>query len=295
MRSDPPLSAGTIESLLEGTAYRPSALLGRGSMGEVWSVRHELIDREFALKVLHHRHLGNHQLIERIRLEARAMAALDHPNVVEVVDFWVSPDGRPCLIMEMLTGQRLDREILRRRRLPGPEVVRIGRQALSALAAAHGIGLVHRDIKPENLFLHESRGQMPALKLLDFGLARVLGGAIAGRNLQPLDLTRTGTVLGSPRFMSPEALRGERVGPLGDIYSLGVVLYVCLLGLHSNFDMATLPVFHPPSKLGAIGCTPRLDTIVLRAVESDPCRRFPSATAFLTELEAPDVLVGAVE
>jgi serine/threonine-protein kinase len=287
MRSDPPLSAGTIENVLDGTAYRPCALLGRGSMGEVWAVRHEMIGRDFALKILHQRHLKNSQLIERIRFEARAMAALDHPNVVEVIDFWVSPDGRPCLVMEMLTGQRLDREVLRRRRLPGSEVVQIGRQALSALAAAHGIGLVHRDIKPENLFLHQVRDSAPCLKLLDFGLARVLGGSATGGSLQPLDLTRTGAVLGSPRFMSPEALRGERVGPASDIYSLGVVLYVCLLGLHSNFDLSTLPVFHPPSRLGAIDCSSRLDSVILRAVEGDPSRRYPSATAFLSELEDP--------
>jgi eukaryotic-like serine/threonine-protein kinase len=285
MTSDQPTPTEDIEALLSSTPYRPLKALGRGSMGEVWAIRHEYIGREFALKVLHRRHLKNGQLVERLRLEARAMAALEHPHIVEVADFWISPDGRPCLVMELLCGQRLDRELLQRARLPGGQVVEIGRQALSALVAAHEMGLIHRDIKPENLFLHQLPNQPWSLKILDFGLARVLGGRPVGSPLQPLDLTRTGTVIGSPRFMSPEALRGERVGPEGDIYSLGVVMYLCLVGMHSPFDIATSPSFHPPSRSGAVECGPRLDSIILRAVETEPECRYPSAREFLADLD----------
>jgi eukaryotic-like serine/threonine-protein kinase len=292
MTSERPISSEAIEALLAGTPYRPLALLGRGSMGEVWAVRHATILREFALKVLHRRHLNNSQLIERLRLEARAMAALEHPNIVEVTDFWLSADGRPCLVMELLCGERLDRELLQRKRLPGPEVVEIGRQASSALVAAHEIGLVHRDIKPDNLFLHRPANQPWSLKLLDFGLARVMSGQPSGAPLQPLELTRTGTMLGSPRFMPPEALRGERVGPAGDIYSLGVVLYLCLVGMHSSFDIATSPVFRPPSESGATQCEPRLDAIILRATETDPACRYPSARAFLADLDTMQACFG---
>lgn len=286
MTSERPSSRADIESLLDGTAYSPISLLGRGGMGEVWAVRHDFLGREFALKVLHRRHLNNSQLIERLRLEAKAMAALEHPNIVEVTDFWIAGDGRPCLVMELLRGQRLDRVLLQRQRLPGSEVVELGRQALSALVAAHAIGLVHRDIKPENLFLQQEANQPWRLKLLDFGLARVLSGFATGGSISPLDLTRTGTILGSPRFMSPEALRGERVEQDGDIYSLGVVMYLCLVGMHSHFDIATSPVFHPPSRCGAFDCSAMLDAIVLRAVEADRSRRITTARAFLAELNA---------
>lgn len=272
--------------LLRGTAYRCIAPIGRGGMGEVWSIRHEFIGKDFALKVLHRRHLNNSQLVERLKLEARAIAALEHPNVVEVTDFWLASDGSPCLVMELLSGQRLDRALLQRGRIPALEVAEIGRQALAALAAAHAIGLVHRDIKPENLFLHQIADQPIVLKVLDFGLARVVSELSARTPLQPLGLTRTGTILGSPRFMPPEALMGERLGPAADVYSLGVVLYLCLVGMHSQFDFATAPVFHPPSRSGAADCTAEFDAAILRAVEVDRGRRYASAAEFLAALEA---------
>lgn len=285
MQTERPSRDPGIQPLLAETPYRPVRLLGRGNMGEVWLVEHESIGREFALKVLHHRHIADAGYVERLRLEARAMAALEHPNIVEVTDFWVAPDNRPCLVMERLCGERLDRVLLRRKRLPGPEVVEIGRQALSGLAAAHEIGLVHRDLRPENLFLHELPYQPRCLKILDFGLARVVNGPAAGGVLRPLDLTRTGTIVGSPRFIPPEVLIGERTGPEGDLYSMGVVLYLCLVGLHSSFDLATSPVFHPPSRCGAVQCPSRLDDIVLRAVETDRERRYRSARELLADLD----------
>lgn len=277
-----------IHRLLAETPYRALSLLGRGAMGEVWLVEHEWMGREFALKVLHRRHLSNPGYAERLRLEARAMAALEHPNIAEVTDFWVAADGRPCLVMERLCGQRLDRELLTRGRLPGPEVVAIGRQLLSGLIAAHEIGLVHRDLRPENLFLHQTPHQARVLKILDFGLARVVVGPTSCGPLRPLDLTRTGTVVGTPRFLAPEVLVGERTGPEGDVYSAGVVLYLCLVGLHSNFDFSTLPVFHPPSQVGAVQCSAQLDDVVLRAVEVEREHRYRSAREFLADLDSCD-------
>lgn len=285
MQTERPSCDPGISRLLADTPYRPLQLLGRGNMGEVWQVEHESIGREFALKVLHRRHVADPGHGARLRLEARAMAALEHPNIVEVTDFWLAPDNRPCLVMELLCGQRLDRELLKRKRLPGPEVVEIGRQALSGLAAAHEIGLVHRDLRPENLFLHAMPYQPRLLKILDFGLAKVVNSPTTGGLLRPLDLTRTGTVVGSPRFIPPEVLSGEGTGPQGDLYSMGVVLYLCLVGLHSSFDLATTPVFHAPSRCGAEQCSTQLDDIVLRAVESDRHRRYRSAREFLADLD----------
>lgn len=285
MLSGPLSSINDLGRLLGGTPYQPLRSLGRGGMGEVWLVRHERLERDFALKVLHRRHLANPELRERLALEARAMAAIEHPNIVEVTDFFIAPDGRPCLVMELLQGQRLDRELLQRKRLPGPEVIALARQALSALIAAHRAGVIHRDIRPENLFLHQLPAQPRLLKLMDFGLARVLSDSSAPGPLRPLELTRTGTVIGSPRFIPPEALAGERMGPEGDIYSLGVVLYLCLVGMHSNFDWATSPVFLAPSSCGAVECSKRLDQVILQAVELNRDHRFRSAREFLEALE----------
>ncbi|HMA95000.1 MAG TPA: serine/threonine-protein kinase [Polyangiaceae bacterium] len=273
-------------SLLAGTPYRPQRLLGRGRMGEVWLVRHTLIERDFALKVLHRRHSANPEQRERLWQEARAMAALEHPNIVEITDLFIAPDGCPCLVMELLHGHRLDRELLRRKILPGPEAASLARQALSALITAHQARVVHRDIRPENLFLHQHSARTRVVKLIDFGLARVIGDGPATWALRPLELTRTGTVVGSPRFIPPEVLAGERMGPEGDVYSLGVVMYLCLVGIHSNFDWSTTPVFRPPSQCGAVECSERLDQTVLQAVESDRRHRFRSAREFLAALEA---------
>jgi eukaryotic-like serine/threonine-protein kinase len=279
-----PSSEG-IETLLVNTPYRPLWPLGRGSMGEVWAIRHEFIERDFALKVLHQRHIENSQLVERLKQEARAMSALEHPNIVDVVDFWVSSDGRPCLVMELLCGMSLNRLLVQQKQLGGADVITIGRQALSALGAAHAIGVVHRDIKPENMFIHQLPSQPWGVKLLDFGLARVTLGGASGSPLKPLQLTRTGTILGSPRFLSPEAMNGERVGPQGDLYSLGIVLYLCLVGLYSHFDNALTPIFHPPSQCGAADCSPELDAIILRALEPERAHRYSSAVEFLEALD----------
>jgi serine/threonine-protein kinase len=240
--------------------------------------------RQFALKVMHHRHVKNRFLIERFELEARATASLSHPNVVSISDYWIADDGRHCLLMQLLKGRTLAEEVLQRKRLPANEVIHYAVQALSALVTAHAKGLIHRDIKLENLFLNEAPSSGTVLKVLDFGFARVASNQSESARFQPRLATRTGAPVGSPRFASPEALRGTGVDFRTDIYSLGVVMYVLLVGLYNNFDAATLPTFSPPSLQEAEGCTPELDAIILRAVEPRPEDRFQSAREFLDAL-----------
>lgn len=280
--STPPVEE--IEPVLENRPYRAIRFLGRGGVGSVWQVKDTNMGREFALKVLHLRHSQDKFFTERFLLEARAMASIDHPNVPWVSNYWEAKDGRHCMLMELLDGHTLAQELAKRKRLPGSETVQYGCQALKALVAIHEKGLIHRDIKPENLFLHQAPNKGIQVKLLDFGLASVSSASSKTSRFRPVLATQTGDVIGSPRFASPEALRGKRVDERSDVYSLGVVMYVSLLGLLCNFDLATRPAFSPPSGLGAEGCTPELDAVILRAVETNPSARYKTAKEFLDAL-----------
>ena len=287
-RESPELLLNELGEVLTGTPYRPLRRLGRGGMGEVYVVEHRGLRREFVLKVLRSRLANDSQLVDRMRMEAQAAARLDHPNIVEVVDFWMVPGGRPCMVMELLRGSTVADELRARGSFPLGEAVAHARELLAALAAAHELGIVHRDVKPENLFLHRQTGSRRILKVLDFGLARVLPSSPV--LVQPLALpTGTGVVVGSPRFMSPEASRGQRVDHRADVYSAGLVLYVMLTG-RGPFDHAGAndtfslvpdpPSLHAPSSLPEV-----LDDAILTALKSNPDERFQNAMAFARALE----------
>jgi eukaryotic-like serine/threonine-protein kinase len=280
---EPGPSTERVLRLCEGTSYQPLKLLGRGGIGQIYIVRHVKLEKLFALKLLHPHHDNSPTLAHRMRIEAQAMARLAHPNVVSVVDFWGADDGAPCFVMELLTGRNVGDEIRERRCLTASEVVDIGCQALAALLAAHEIGIVHRDIKPENLFLHEPRGQPRILKVLDFGIARIIADVSEFTPESLAKPTRSGTRIGSPRFMSPEGARGERVDHRADIYSLGLTLYVALVG-SGPFDAGPVEVVPAPSKAGAQNVPPDLDAIVLRAIRPDRDERYQSAREFLQAL-----------
>lgn len=270
-----------VEELVSGRPYRVLNMLGAGGTSAVYLVEHAFMLRRLALKVLHPFRRGRAELVDRVRVEAQAIGRLLHPNVVDVIDFWTAADGTPCLVLELLEGRTLARELDVRQRLPVTEAVDLTRQALSALVAAHHLGIVHRDIKPENLFLHVKPGQQRLLKVLDFGLARILPGVSPHSPAPAAVPTSTGAVIGSARFMSPEASRGERVGPSTDIYSLGVVLYLMLTG-RGPYEGTAMP--RAPSKLVGREVPPALDAIVLRAIGALSETR-PSATEFRDALD----------
>jgi serine/threonine protein kinase len=277
------LPAQGIDALLADSAYRTVRRLGKGGTGDVYVVEHQFLGRQFALKVLRSHLLADRQFADRMRVEAQAAARLQHANIVEMVDLWISRDGYPCVVMELLQGKTLGQELAGRRRFSADEAVALARQALSGLAAAHALGVVHRDVTPENLFLHDVPGFPRTLKILDFGLARVLPDA-SEQAPDPLALpTKTGALLGSPRFMSPEAARGERVDHRADLFSLGVVLYVMLTG-HGPHDAPSTHVA-PPSRYGGEGISSRLDTIALRAIEERIEARYQTADEFLDALK----------
>jgi serine/threonine protein kinase len=279
---------GDLAGLLAQTGYRAVARIGRGGMGEVFEVEHELLGRRFAAKVLHAQLSKEASFVERMRVEAQSTARLRHPNIVEVTDFCVTLDGRPCLIMERLRGRTVGRELAERGRLPLPECVQITEQVLSALAAAHRLGVVHRDLKPENLFLHEAANGPRQLKVLDFGLARILPQASPFAPLPTAIPTGTGQLVGTPRFVSPEAITGKQVDHRADLYSLGLILYILLAG-HGPFDHMTIAetLSHqpePPSRFRDEPGVRALDAVVLTALRKQPEDRFQSATDFSSAL-----------
>lgn len=280
--------AQDLTALLAGTPYRALARIASGGMGEVFEVEHELLGRRFAAKVLHARLAGDAGFVERMRLESQATARLRHPHIVEVVDFCLSSTGRPCLIMEKLRGRTLARELGARGQLPLAECFSLLDQLLSALAAAHRMGVVHRDLKPDNLFLHEGADGKRRLKVLDFGFARVLPTAPTWAPLPSSIPTGTGRVVGSPGYVSPEALTGQAVDHRADLYAAGILLFLVLTG-HGPFDHLTIEqtLSHaaaPPSRFRDDPVLRELDEVVLRALKKRPEDRFQTAAEFSAAL-----------
>jgi eukaryotic-like serine/threonine-protein kinase len=275
--------ADEISRLLEATPYRLVKELGRGAVGCVYEIEHEFLGRRLALKILHSS-AGHVSSAERMRVEAQVLGRIRHPGVVEVIDFWVAPDGRPCIVMELLEGRTLAQRLDETPQLPVAEVIALGAQTLSALKMAHSLGIVHRDLKPENLFLHVPPGatSRTLLKILDFGLVRVLPTAVLSTGGLSAMRTKTGSLVGSPRYMSPEALDGQRVDARADLYSLGVILYVALTGA-GPFDESEAPPL-PPSTLRADGSVTALDAAILRSIAPRIEDRFASAEEFLEQL-----------
>jgi eukaryotic-like serine/threonine-protein kinase len=275
--------AEDIVKLLAATPYRPLRLIGNGGMGSVYEVQHTFLGRRFALKVLHPFLNEDRQFADRVRVEAQATATVRHPGIVEIVDFWVADDGRPCLLMELLNGSTLGDELLVKRRLVPRHAVRLGIEVLSVLHATHAHGIIHRDIKPENIFFHELRGCGRIVKVLDFGLAYVSGRLTSDTAPRLTVPTAAGTILGSPRFMSPEALDGQRVDTRADLYSVGVVLYVALTG-RGPFDRRAAMAI-APSQCVDVPIAPALDAVILRAIAPRLADRYQTAEEFAADLE----------
>jgi Tol biopolymer transport system component len=264
--------------------------LGAGGMGEVYRGVDTRLGRSVAIKVLRSDLPQADELRHRLSHEAHVLSAINHPNICtlyDVVDF----SGQPALIMELLEGSTLAQR-MGGAPVPVGEVVRIGAQVASALAAAHNKGVLHRDVKPANIFLTSSGH----VKVLDFGVAKLQVSPPgqdfeATRSIESSPVTAPGTVRGTFVYMSPEQALGETLDARSDIFSLGVVLYELCTG-HRPFSGKTLPAFFdsllherpvPPRKLNPkIGAD--LDALIQRALERDPGRRQQSATGLEREL-----------
>lgn len=219
-----PAAGETAEGRTVGP-YLIGRRLGEGGMGTVYLAEHTVIGRKAAIKLLNSEVSTDADAVSRFFTEARAVNQIRHPNIVEVTDFGTA-DGRHYIVMEYLEGETLAGRLDRAGLLPEEAVSHIGRQVASALGAAHEQGMVHRDLKPANIFLRQHPDYPDFVKVLDFGIAKLLApGAALGHQ------TRVGTVMGTPSYMSPEQCLGEAdLDHRSDIYSLGVVLYGMLTG-----------------------------------------------------------------
>jgi len=273
-------SVGTV---LAGR-YRVESTLGSGGMAVVYRAEDDILGRAVALKTLHHHYAEVPSFRRRFRQEARAMASLDHENIVKVYD--ISQDGEvPFIVVECISGRDIGDLLVGRRgrrsgRLNEQFVRRIAMQLLRALSYAHRRGIIHRDIKPSNILL-TSGG---TVKVADFGIARIV-------EEEDVAIGEPGEIVGSARYMSPEQLRGEDATPRSDIYSVGVLLYHCLTGRPPfSGDVKSLARQHihkdppPPRRLNK-RITPGMEAVILKALSKKPRDRYFSANAMLDDME----------
>jgi serine/threonine protein kinase len=263
--------------------YRVVELIGRGAMGVVYKALDVHLDRSVAIKVMSAEARGDPDFIERFRQEARLQAALNHPNVALLFDYFVH-DGAPVAVMEFIDGESLEQLILRRGAVPAGEAIPIFKQALRGVAAAHRAGIIHRDLKPSNLMVTRDN----IVKVMDFGIAKRQG--VTGA-------TKASTSIGSPLYMAPEQILGRAVDCRTDVYALGITLYELLSGyrpfnsrgkaeyLVLNAHVNDVP--EPPT-VYRYGIPQPIVDAVMRALAKDPGERFQSAEDFMTALpDAP--------
>ncbi len=275
--------------------YQVLAKLGQGGMGVVYKVRHIHLGDIWALKLVSSRMADEPGFLQRFRTEALLMRRLDHPNVVRVYDFDETEDGRPFIVMECVEGPGLDRLVAPGRPLDTRRALQITMQACGALAAAHRLGIIHRDIKPANLLVARAPDGSDLVKVVDFGVAKVKE---SGEQVAEA-LTRTGFVIGTPDYMSPEqaqGVRGDNLDGRTDLYSLGVVLFHVLTGqlpfvadTPMKLLLAHIQANPPDPRTLRADLSPATAAAVLKALQKDRAQRFADAA------EMSGVLAAALE
>jgi len=274
--------------------YTILAKLGAGSMGTVYRARQHAMGRDVAVKILRSDRALDESAKGRFLREARANSLLASANTVTVFDFGQAASGELYLAMELLEGESLGARLTRVGRLPVGEAVDVCRQALRSIAEAHAKGIVHRDLKPDNLFFSKvaggGKGNEEVLKVLDFGIAKLVGEANEVMNAVE---TQAGTVFGTPRYMSPEQAQGKPLDVRSDLYSLGVIFYHVLTG-HPPFmddDAVVVMARHiktvpPPMSetCPEAGVPPEIEALVMRLLAKEPAMRPRTAEALAVEL-----------
>jgi len=268
-----------------GTVYRIVGLIGAGGMGTVYEVEDETIGKRYVLKTLHPQLGAREDLARRMQSEARTLARLNHPNIVEVITAGVTADDLrlPYYVMQKLNGQSLRLVLEKKGQLELTHAYHITIDLLDALDHAHDKGVIHRDVKPDNIFLHRTSAGVTLTKLLDFGIVSILdsgGGETAGR------------FVGTLRYAAPEQLRGEKATPKTDVYAAGLVLYEIIAGRGPFDDVgdpqsigtAHLKKLPPPVSLFADAIPRELDILLSAALAKDPTGRPRDAFSFAASL-----------
>jgi HEAT repeat protein len=263
--------------------------LGEGGMGMVFGGVHEALGREVAIKLLRAEWARNEQVMARFQREAEVVSRIGHPNIVTIYDFGRLADGTMYYVMERVHGETL-RARLDRGPAPGDEeLLALFGPMCRALRAAHAVGIVHRDLKPDNVLLQARSDGPPLVKVLDFGVAKML------ETERSAALTNAGALIGTPVFMAPEQVAAaQRVDGRADLYSLGAMLYVCLAGrppfVGEPMQVLIAHLRDPVPPLSSLpllrATSPALEAMVLRALAKEPDGRPQDAAAFLAELEA---------
>jgi serine/threonine-protein kinase len=254
--------------------YRIEGLVGQGGMGQVYGAVHPVIGKRAAVKVLRRELCTDPEVIERFVLEARAVNQIGHPNIVDVFAFGALPDGRHYMVMEWLRGESLSSR-LERSPPPLDEACELLVGVCAARGAAHASHIVHRDLKPHNVFLVDVRAARPMVKLLDFGLVKLMGNDDVR-----MERTRSGSLLGTPAYMSPEQARGRGVDHRTDLYALGVMLFEMATGRLPFLEPSAMEIvvahLQQPVPIASEyrrGIPPELDALIAALMAKDPAHR----------------------
>jgi CheY-like chemotaxis protein len=280
------IDAESFSGALLGDRYRIGALLASGGMGAVYeAVREDLGEMPVAIKVLHPSIATDQDALRRFQREAQTVARLNHPNIVRVLDFQMPADEPAFLVMERLHGSSLGDAIRSGRRFSIEEVALVGSQALAALARAHAAEVIHRDLKPDNIYLASQPGGPDMVKVLDFGVAKLMGSQWNDK------LTQTGMAVGTPAYMAPEQARGASVDARTDIYALGCLMFEALTGRSpysaDNYNALICEIQQGRStRLATL--MPELDPafvgVVDKAMAREPADRFQTALSMADAL-----------
>lgn len=270
--------------------FQITEVLGGGGMGMVYRATHLMMQRSVAIKILHTKMIGNADALKRFKVEAHAASNFSHPNILNVHDFGVSNQGQPYMVMDFLEGINLTTLLDAEKQIPVSRAINMFLQMSSALAHAHSKDIIHRDVKPSNIMLVEFEGRREFVKLVDFGIAKVLNPSTP----EAENLTRTGEVFGSPLYMSPEQCQGKKLDARADIYSLGAVMYRVVSGkpiFESTDPLETM--FRQVSEMPAgfakvcpeLQIPPRLEAVIFKCLAKDREHRYQSMNELKDELE----------
>ena len=286
------VGAGTVLA----DRYELTDIIGRGGFGTVWKARQINMDRDVAIKVLPPQFLTLKDVVERFKREAKLASRLRHPNTITLHDYG-QHDNLLYIVMELLSGEDLADVLKREGRLPPERIMHIAKQVLKSLAEAHEQKIVHRDLKPENIFLSVVGDDRDHVKVVDFGIAKLLqptaeDAVEAGTGRR---LTLSGSTVGTPTYMSPEQAAGEDVDGLTDLYALGIIMYEAVNGrppFHNKDPVKVMrsqlfdevPPLRDPRLRGTL-----LDRVIQKALQKEPADRFASAAQMLLALAGEPV------